>query len=96
MRECVICGSTGRLSIHHVLPRSQGGDDIEANFVCLCGDGVTGCHGDVEHYRNGVRRILGLHILSERRDTVDYLTTKLGSADRALYWIESRLLCFAA
>lgn len=95
MRECAVCGETSRLSIHHVLPRSQMGDDVWGNLVCLCGDGVTGCHGDVEHYRNGARRILGMHILSERRDTVDYLAMKLGTADRALYWIETRL-CNAA
>jgi hypothetical protein len=29
----------------HLVPRSQRGDDIEANIVPLCGSGTQGCHG---------------------------------------------------
>lgn len=92
MRECALCGATSPLSIHHLYPRGQGGDDVRANFVALCGDGVRLCHGDVEHHRNGARRMLGLHVLYERADTLEYLSTKLGSQDRALAWLEGNLL----
>ena len=45
--ECVICGGID-ISIHHILPRGQGGDDVWENLVPLCGSGTTGCHGGVE------------------------------------------------
>jgi len=35
-------------SLHHLLPRSLGGDDVADNLVGLCGSGTTGCHGKVE------------------------------------------------
>lgn len=90
--ECAICGATRPLSIHHVYPRSQGGDDVRANLEGLCGDGVRGCHGDVECHRGEARRLLGLHILGARQDTVDYIGSKLGGNERALAWIERNLL----
>lgn len=41
------CGACGRPpgSPHHVIPRSEGGDDVAANLLMLCGSGTTGCHG---------------------------------------------------
>jgi 5-methylcytosine-specific restriction endonuclease McrA len=92
MRECALCGDTGKLSIHHILPRSQGGDDVKENLIALCGDGVSGDHGDVEHRRGDARRALGLLILSERKDTLGYLAEKFGTQDRALAWLERNLL----
>ena len=40
---CQLCGSYRRLQIHHVQPRSKGGDNSEQNLLTLCSD----CHGDV-------------------------------------------------
>lgn len=42
--ECAACGRPPG-SVHHVIPRSEGGDDVPANLVLLCGSGTTGCHG---------------------------------------------------
>lgn len=42
--ECVACGRPPG-SVHHVIPRGEGGDDVAANLVLLCGTGTTGCHG---------------------------------------------------
>jgi hypothetical protein len=36
------------VSLHHLVPRSLGGDDLADNLVPLCGDGTRGCHGLVE------------------------------------------------
>ena len=33
------------VTIHHLVPRSLGGDDVADNLIPLCGDGSTGCHG---------------------------------------------------
>jgi hypothetical protein len=39
----------------HLVPKGQGGDDVDANIVPLCGSGVTGCHGSLtthdKHWR---------------------------------------------
>lgn len=43
--RCRICGSTFPLTRHHLVNRSQGGDDVDNNLVPLCGNGTMGCHG---------------------------------------------------
>jgi 5-methylcytosine-specific restriction endonuclease McrA len=46
---CRLCDSPASAAgLHHILPRSLGGDDTGANVVRLCGSGTTGCHGLVE------------------------------------------------
>ena len=40
---CQLCGSYRHLQIHHIQPRSKGGDNSEANLLTLCRD----CHADV-------------------------------------------------
>jgi 5-methylcytosine-specific restriction endonuclease McrA len=70
-------GSWWGLTRHHLVPRSQGGDDIDDNLVPLCGDGVSGCHGDVEAYRPGARHSLRIALT---RQEVEYVTAKKGRA----------------
>jgi hypothetical protein len=48
-------------SIHHRIPRGMGGTkdpkvSSPANLIVLCGSGTTGCHGDVESYRDARAR----------------------------------------
>jgi hypothetical protein len=38
------CGERRHLSVHHVLPRSQGGDDVEENLITLC---IPNCHDPI-------------------------------------------------
>ena len=38
--KCEICASNGELHIHHIVPRSLGGDDSSKNLISLCVD----CH----------------------------------------------------
>ncbi len=46
---CRICGAgASQCSLHHLVPRSLGGDDVDTNLVALCGTGTTGCHGKIE------------------------------------------------
>ena len=62
---CVRCGAPAG-SVHHRRPRGQGGthgaesDRINQPswLLCLCGSGVTGCHGWVESNR-AKARVLG-------------------------------------
>lgn len=34
--ECAVCGDNRRLQIHHILERSQGGDNDQMNLITLC------------------------------------------------------------
>ena len=45
---CRVCGCWKRRTLHHIVPRSMGGDDVADNLVALCGHGTTGCHGHLE------------------------------------------------
>jgi hypothetical protein len=58
-RACRVCGDT-RVSRHHLVGRGVGGDDVEANIVPVCGDGVLGCHGGLTdgHQRLGADGVL--------------------------------------
>lgn len=40
--ECLRCGSTTDLEVHHIIPVSRGGSDETANLATLCSD----CHKD--------------------------------------------------
>ena len=65
--SCARCGTGlsfaqrgSQWSVHHRRPRGMGGTselwvNQPANLVCLCGSGVTGCHGWVEANRADAR-----------------------------------------
>lgn len=41
--ECVNCGSTNELQLHHIVPLIQGGTNRLSNVVVLC----SNCHGKI-------------------------------------------------
>ena len=41
---CQSCGSKLGLTVHHILPRSDGGNDLPDNLITLC----SYCHDEVE------------------------------------------------
>lgn len=71
---CVVCGKPYE-SLHHVLARSLGGDDVVDNLAALCGDGFAGCHGLIESYDP---RALDVFRLTLPELTVSYLRGRLG------------------
>lgn len=75
--SCVICGDLATNS-HHVLARSQGGDDVPACLASLCGSGTSGCHGLIEANDEAARRALGEHLVLARQDTLEYVRSKFG------------------
>ena len=81
--ECVLCGITKSLHLHHVLLRSQGGDDVRANILPLCLDDHEGYH----LRRADLRKRLAAYILEHRPDTREYLAEKLGG-EGAEHWFE--------
>lgn len=76
-RSCGICGERSATG-HHVISRGQGGDDVPANIVALCGSGTTGCHGEIENNNVSARRKLGEHLVLDRTDVIFYVKEKLG------------------
>lgn len=86
-RVCACCGEPAATA-HHVYPRGQGGDDVSANLIAVCGDGTTGCHGDLEAMRDHARRRARKH-LDARADTLAYLQGRLGPVP-ALDYIDRR------
>ena len=86
-KECAVTGGTEQLELHHVLPRSQGGDDVRANLVFL----HVRVHQAVTVNDPVALKLLGEHIWEERPDTVAYLVYKLGK-EQAVDWMRRRLL----
>lgn len=41
--ECINCGSTDELQLHHIVPLSQGGTNRLSNIVVIC----SKCHGKI-------------------------------------------------
>lgn len=73
-RECAICGSTQNVHVHHIVFRSQGGDDVDANFCGLCL-----LHHDEIHANKALAWLgLKVYVHAERPDTMEYLRHKLG------------------
>ena len=87
---CALNCNVTPVSLHHVLSRSQGGDDTEANLIFLCGSGTTGHHGKIEANDTPTLVLLGEHLLLERPDTISYIKAKLGEAEGAA-WLARRL-----
>lgn len=48
LRACQVCLLRKADSLHHVVRKSQGGDDWPDNMLAVCGTGTTGCHGLLE------------------------------------------------
>lgn len=85
-KQCAITEDVDGLELHHILPRSQGGDDVRANLVFLRAD----IHRRITANDPVAMRLLGEHIRTERLDTMAYLTFKLG-AGPAQDWMRRRL-----
>jgi hypothetical protein len=70
-------------SLHHVVPKSLGGDDLAENLAPLCGDGTRGCHGLVEARDPWACSLLGLRLTGTERD---YVLAKKGADFLARYY----------
>lgn len=89
-KECALSGETFGLELHHILPRSQGGDDVRANLVWLTADR----HRRISANDPVAMRLLGEHIVEHRPDTIAYLRAKLNTPGRpsaAGEWMARRL-----
>lgn len=83
--RCRLCGAAANvrgLTRHHLVPKGQGGDDIDENIVPLCGDGTRGCHAEVEYRTAGYRQRLRAKLSP---DEYAYIIDKKGAS-----WLNSR------
>jgi 5-methylcytosine-specific restriction endonuclease McrA len=64
-------------TLHHLVPRSMGGDDVADNLVGLCGNGSSGCHGLVTENDPGTLAALAASL---RESEVAYVVSKLGES----------------
>lgn len=91
-QECALCHGTayseGRLSLHHIHKHPR--DDVQANLVMLCGDGVRGCHGKITAEDPATKLRLGAYITLYRFDTMEYLAEKLGGPVAVVEWAHQR------
>jgi 5-methylcytosine-specific restriction endonuclease McrA len=69
---CRACRLEKAVDPHHVLLKSQGGDDLEDNIVPLC----RACHRDYHEARIGIRLTLDERL---------YVLTKLGQNPGTVY-----------
>lgn len=74
--QCRSCRNRYGLERHHLVPRSLGGDDVEANIVPLCQD----CHGTFERQSVERRRVGERIRLSLAPDEVTYILERKGQA----------------
>ena len=80
--ECEITGETFNLHLHHCVLKSQSGDDVRENIVCLS----EGLHTDYHHGDLATRLAVATHIKTERPDISEYIARKLGSQDALIEW----------
>lgn len=83
--RCPLC-TLPVTNVHHIYPRSKGGDDVPPNLVGLCGSGTTGCHGLIELRDPAARSALGAMIRSQE-NRMSYLERKIGDRERAEAWL---------
>jgi 5-methylcytosine-specific restriction endonuclease McrA len=82
-QRCRICGKrTHHLEAHHLVPRSQGGDDVPDNFVPLCGPWQPSCHQRVTENHPDALRALRAAL---RPAEVAYIVERKGQA-----WLDRR------
>ena len=82
---CRVCSASplaAHMTLHHLVSKSLGGDDVAANLVALCGSGTTGCHGLVEARDPWACSVLGARLSVAERA---YVVGKKGA-----YFLESR------
>ena len=73
---CRVCQTPFKPTLHHIVSKSLGGDDVADNLVPLCGSGTTGCHGLVEAREPWACSLLGQRFTAAERA---YVVAKKGA-----------------
>ena len=86
-RNCVACGEPGSNAHHVLFGRHHRRTTDPRGGVTLCGSGTTGCHGLFHAGDVATRREIGLYIVEQRDDTLDFLVEELG-AEGAIEYLD--------
>jgi len=54
--RCEICNNLA-VDIHHIVPKSQLGDDIASNFISLCRDCHIEAHKDKRKFQDKIKSL---------------------------------------
>lgn len=76
--RCRCCGRTWGLNRMHLVPKGQGGDDVDDNIAPGCGSGTTGCHGALTAHTREWRVIASQLRASLTDAEVAYILQKKG------------------
>lgn len=80
--ECEITGVVSGLHLHHVIFKSQQGDDLRSNIICISDE----LH-DRYHAADPVaRRLVAEYIRDYRQDVFRYIASKLGGKGPQYEW----------
>jgi hypothetical protein len=94
VRRCPLCGTRRPplgFSRHHILPTAQGGDDVLANLMWVCGQGANGCHGLIHAHDTETCQRVRAYLHRERSDTIAYLYKRLPELGRnPRGWLDRR------
>ncbi len=82
--ECELTGVTAGLHLHHVVFKSQGGDDLRQNIVCM----VDWLHERYHASDPIAMELLARHVEERRSDIAAYISEKLGSPGALVEWFE--------
>lgn len=74
---CDVCCRARADSLHHIVRKSQSGDDYAVNLLSVCGDGVRGCHGLIEA-RDPFTLSIVRTLIEARIPTLSYVLNKKG------------------
>ncbi len=79
--RCRVCGNLPT-TLHHLIGKDLGGDDLPANMVPLCGSGTSGCHGLVEEFDLKACQTLRISLTEQE---IGYVVGKASQ-----YWLNRR------
>ena len=76
--RCRCCGRTWSLNRMHLVPKGQGGDDVDDNIAPGCGSGTTGCHGALTAHTRDWRIVAARLRENQTADEIAYCLAKKG------------------
>ena len=58
MRKCLICECLNDLTVHHIIPKCEGGTDLLLNLMVLCRDHHDEIEGQGEYSGNRSKEVI--------------------------------------
>lgn len=78
--KCVFCGTRDALHVHHIVYRSQGGEDEPSNLIVLCAEHHDKVHSDKRRWFPVCRAYIWLYYVDGKRTKLYVLERILDKA----------------